>query len=64
MDAGRRMPLKFNRSRWDDALSRVDPMRFEALIADHYRAEGWSVEHVGAETTRRTQPSWSSICAS
>lgn len=52
-DAGTRMPLKFNRTRWDDALSRIDPTRFEALLADHYRAEGWSVEHVGAHATSR-----------
>jgi hypothetical protein len=49
MGAGARMPLKFNRTRRDDALSRVDPTRFEALVADHYRAQGWSVEHVGAD---------------
>ena len=42
------MPLKANRSRWDDALSRVDPTEFERLLAQHYRREGWSVEHVGA----------------
>jgi len=52
-DAGRRMPLKPNRTRWNDALSRVDATRFEALIADHYRAEGWSVDHVGAGATGR-----------
>jgi hypothetical protein len=45
------MPLKPNRTRWNDALSRVDATRFEALIADHYRAEGWSVDHVGAGAT-------------
>ncbi|MBA8886735.1 hypothetical protein FHW12_000926 [Dokdonella fugitiva] len=47
------MPLKPNRTRWNDALSRVDATRFEALIADHYRAEGWSVDRVGAEATGR-----------
>jgi hypothetical protein len=45
------MALKPNRKRWDDVLSRVDPTRFEALLAQHYRAEGWSVEHVGAEAS-------------
>jgi hypothetical protein len=45
------MPLKPNRMRWNDALSRVDATRFEALIADHYRAEGWAVDHVGAAAT-------------
>lgn len=47
------MPLKPNRTRWNDALSRVDPTRFEALLANHYRGEGWRVEHVGAEATGR-----------
>lgn len=47
------MPLNNNRKRWDDALARIDPTRFEALIAEHYRAEGWSVEHVGAAFTGR-----------
>ncbi|MBA8884420.1 restriction endonuclease [Dokdonella fugitiva] len=45
------MPLKPNRMRWNDALSRVDATRFEALIADHYRAEGWAVDYVGAAAT-------------
>jgi hypothetical protein len=47
--SGRPMPLKRNRTRRDDALARVDPTRFEALIAEHYRTQGWSVEHVGAD---------------
>jgi|GEM_PF-830043 len=47
------MPLKANRTRWDDALSRVDPTEFERLLAQHYRREGWSVEHVGAAATGR-----------
>lgn len=51
-DADRRM--KYNRTRWNDALSRVDATRFETLIADHYRAEGWSVDHVGAGATARS----------
>jgi hypothetical protein len=45
------MALKRNRTRWYDALSRVDSARFEALIADHYRREGWRVQHVGAQAT-------------
>ncbi len=43
------MALKRNRRRWDDALSRMDPTRFEALIGDHYRKQGYEVEHVGAQ---------------
>lgn len=48
------MPLKPNRTRWDDALSRVDPTEFERLLAQHYRSKGWTVEHVGAAATGRT----------
>ena len=47
------MPLKANRRRWDDALSRVDPTEFERLLAQHYRREGWTVEHVGAAASGR-----------
>lgn len=47
------MPLKANRTRWDDALARVDPTEFERLLAQHYRGEGWTVEHVGAAATGR-----------
>lgn len=47
------MPLKANRTRWDDALSRVDPTEFERLLAQHYRREGWTVDHVGAAATGR-----------
>lgn len=43
------MPLKRNRQRWEDELSRIDPTRFEALIGEHYRKQGYRVEHVGAE---------------
>ncbi|MGN6520716.1 MAG: restriction endonuclease [Dokdonella sp.] len=43
--------MKYNRTRWNDALSRVDATRFEALVADHYRTEGWSVDHVGTGAT-------------
>lgn len=45
------MGLKANRTSWGDALSRVDPTRFEALLADYYRRQGYRVEHVGAETS-------------
>lgn len=48
------MPLKANRTRWDDALSRVDPTEFERLLAQHYRREGWTVDHVGAAATGRS----------
>ena len=42
------MPLNNNRRRRDDALARIDATRFEALVAEHYCAEGWQVEHHGA----------------
>lgn len=45
------MALKRNRKQWDDPLSRMDPTRFEALIGDHYRKQGYRVEHVGAEAS-------------
>jgi hypothetical protein len=45
------MALKPNRTRWDVVLSRIDPTQFEALLAQHYRSEGWSVEHTGAEAS-------------
>jgi len=48
------MPLKTNRIRRDDALSRVDPTEFERLLAQHYRREGWIVDHVGAAATGRS----------
>lgn len=35
------------RNRWDDALSRVDWRDFERLLADHYRRQGYRVEHCG-----------------
>jgi len=43
--------LKANHTPWDDALARVDPARFEALLADYYRGCGWLVEQVGADFT-------------
>lgn len=47
------MALKPNRTRWDDPLSRLDPTEFERLVAEHYRREGWTVEHVGAAASGR-----------
>lgn len=41
------------RQRWDDALARMDPLAFERLIADHFRREGYHVEHVGTGSSRR-----------
>ncbi len=35
------------RNRRDDELARLDPSAFESLIADHYRAAGYSVERIG-----------------
>lgn len=51
--AGRRVPLNNNRKRWDDARSHASTPRASTLIAEHYRAEGWFVEHVGAGATGR-----------
>jgi len=48
------MALKGNRHRWDDVLSRVDPTRFESLVAGYFRSQGWSVEHAGAGHTGRS----------
>ena len=39
--------LKSVRNRRDDALSRIGWDRLEALLAEHYRREGYAVEHVG-----------------
>jgi restriction system protein len=33
--------------RRDDALARLDPSAFEALVAEHYRRQGYQVERVG-----------------
>jgi hypothetical protein len=43
--------LKASHTPWDEALARIDPARFEALLADHYRSCGWQVEEVGADFT-------------
>jgi hypothetical protein len=45
------MGLKRNNIQWDDALSRVEPTRFEELIGEHYLRQGYRVEHVGANAT-------------
>lgn len=39
--------LKRVRNRHDDALARVDWQQLEHLLADHYRTEGYEVDHVG-----------------
>lgn len=39
--------LKKVRNRRDDALSRTSWQDFESLLADHYRRDGYEVEHVG-----------------
>ncbi|MFT3898530.1 MAG: restriction endonuclease [Thermomonas sp.] len=44
--------LKSVRNRRDDALSRVGWEDFERLLADHYRGEGYVVEHVGSGGSR------------
>lgn len=45
------MTSKSGHTPWDDALARVDPARFEQLLADYYRGCGWHVEQVGADFT-------------
>ena len=45
--------LKSVRNRRDDALSRIGWDRLESLLADHYRHEGYTVEHVGTGGTGR-----------
>ena len=39
--------FKRSRQRNDDLLARMDPLAFERLIAEHYRGQGWQVEHSG-----------------
>ncbi|HEY6943126.1 restriction endonuclease [Dokdonella sp.] len=41
------------REAWHDALARMTPARFEGLLAEHFRAEGWSVERAGAPLAAR-----------
>lgn len=38
---------------WDDALSRMDGLEFERLMARHYEAQGYRVEHAGTAGTKR-----------
>ena len=44
--------LKNVRNRRDDALTRVGWDRLETLLADYYRVQGWSVDHVGTGASR------------
>ena len=44
--------LKNVRNRRDDALTRVSWDRLEAMLANHYRSQGWQVEHVGTGARR------------
>jgi len=44
--------LKNVRNRRDDALTRVGWDRLEAMLADYYRAQDWSVDHVGTGASR------------
>lgn len=37
--------------RRDDALARIDPLEFEALVARYYRLQGYAVEHTGTGGT-------------
>lgn len=43
----KRYGLKPVRNRRDDALARIDPPGFERLMADYFRRQGYTVEHVG-----------------
>jgi|GEM_PF-543210 len=45
--------LKNVKNRRDDALSRIGWDRLETLLAEHYRREGYAVEHVGTGRTGR-----------
>jgi len=45
--------LKNVRNRRDDALTRVDWKQLEKLLADYYRRQGWSVDHVGTGSSHR-----------
>ncbi|MFZ2236796.1 MAG: restriction endonuclease [Dokdonella sp.] len=47
------MAHKRNRKRWDDWLSRLEPTRFESLLAEYFREQGYRVDHVGAEASRQ-----------
>lgn len=44
--------LKNVRNRRDDTLTRVGWDRLETMLADYYRAQGWSVDHVGTGSGR------------
>jgi hypothetical protein len=44
--------LKNVRNRRDDALTRVGWDRLETMLADYYRGQGWSVDHVGTGGNR------------
>lgn len=43
--------LKNVRDRYSDAMSRVSWDRFEHLLADHYRQQGYQVDHCGTAAT-------------
>lgn len=45
--------LKSVRNRRDDALSRIGWDRLESMLAEHYRCEGYAVEHVGTGVSGR-----------
>jgi restriction system protein len=44
--------LKNVRNRRDDALTRVGWDQLETMLADYYRGQGWSVDHVGTGGSR------------
>ncbi len=43
--------LKYNKKQWNDDLSQVAWDKFEAIIADHYKMQGYRVTHVGTGGT-------------
>jgi len=53
MNWNRRSRFTSPRTKWDDALSRMDPLLFERLIGDYFEREGYRVERVGTGGSRR-----------
>lgn len=47
------MGYRQNRKRFDDWLSRLEPTKFETLLAEYFRDQGYRVEHVGAAARGR-----------
>lgn len=47
------MGYRKNRKRFDDWLSRLEPTKFETMLAEFFRDQGYRVEHVGAAVQGR-----------